>query len=77
MYCAFATTEHGTMLAKSFDSYIESTPGVMGGKPRIAGRRIRVYDVYVYTEIRKMSIDGIAADFDLTPQEVYEALAYY
>jgi uncharacterized protein (DUF433 family) len=65
------------MLAKSLDSFIESKPGVCGGKPCIAGRRIRVYDVYVYTEIHKMSIDEIVADFQLTPQEVHAALAYY
>ena len=65
------------MLAKSLDNFIESKPGVCGGKPCIAGRRIRVYDVYIYADVQKMSVDEIVADFDLSPQEVHAALAYY
>lgn len=30
--------------------HIESTTGVCGGRPRIAGRRIRVQDVVLWTE---------------------------
>jgi uncharacterized protein (DUF433 family) len=65
------------MIAKSLDQYIESQPNVCGGKPCIAGRRIRVYDVVVWHEQMKMTIAEIATDFDLTPQEIYAALAYY
>jgi uncharacterized protein (DUF433 family) len=64
-------------MLKSLDSYIESTPAVMGGKPRIAGRRIRVYDVVVWVEQQQQSIGEIVADYQLSPQEVYAALAYY
>src|SRR5687768_12962458 len=65
------------MLAKSLDSFIESKPGVCGGKPCIAGRRVRVVDVATWYEQMKMTIDEIAADFDLAPQEIHAALAYY
>lgn len=65
------------MLAKSLDSYIESRPGVCGGKPCIAGRRIRVIDVATWHESMRMSTEEIAAEYDLSPQEIYAALAYY
>jgi hypothetical protein len=32
--------------------HIEATPGVLGGKPRIAGHRIRVMDIVVWHEKR-------------------------
>ena len=37
-------------------SHIEITPGVVGGKPRIAGHRIRVLDIVVWHEKRRFSI---------------------
>jgi len=36
------------------DEHIEITPGVAGGKPRIAGRRITVQNVAIWHE--RMSI---------------------
>lgn len=65
------------MLTRSLDSYIESRPDVCGGKPCIAGRRIRVIDVATWYEQMKMSIEEIAREFDLAPQEIHAALAYY
>ena len=38
------------MATKTLDQHIEITPGVVGGKPRIAGRRITVRDVAVWHE---------------------------
>ncbi len=49
-----------TTLAK----HIETTPGVCGGKPRIAGTRIRVQDIYICHELHGMSADDISM---LTP----------
>src|SRR5881628_3127381 len=56
---------------------IVSTPGTLGGKPRIAGRRISVQDIAIWHERMGMSPDEIATDYDLTLAEVYAALAYY
>jgi uncharacterized protein (DUF433 family) len=58
--------------------HIESTPGVCGGKPRVAGTRIRVQDIMVWHELRGMSPDQIVADFpQLTHGDVHAALTYY
>jgi uncharacterized protein (DUF433 family) len=58
-------------------SHVESTPGTCGGKPRIAGTRIRVQDVVVWTEAGR-SPDEIVGSFPhLTLADVYAALAYY
>jgi len=39
------------MTAKTLDEHIVSTPGVLGGKPRIAGHRISVQDIMVWHEL--------------------------
>ena len=57
--------------------HIEITPGVCVGKPRIAGHRIRVQDIYVWHELMGMSADEIASQYNLTLAQVYAALAYY
>jgi uncharacterized protein (DUF433 family) len=57
--------------------HIESTPGTCGGKPRIAGTRIRVQDIVFWTEEGR-SPDEIVRSFPhLTLADVYAALAYY
>ncbi len=65
------------MATKSLDQHIERTPGVAGGKARIAGHRIKVADIAVWHERFAMSADEIANEYDLTLVEVYAALAYY
>jgi uncharacterized protein (DUF433 family) len=58
-------------------THIESTPGTCGGKPRIAGTRIRVQDIVIWTEMGD-SVDDIVADYPhLTLADVYAALSYY
>jgi len=60
------------------DSHIEITPGTCGGKPRIAGHRIRVEDIVVWHERMGLSADEIVSRFpQLKLAEVYAALAYY
>jgi len=59
------------------DRHIEVTPGIAGGKPRIAGHRITVDDIVVWHERLGLSADEIALDFRLTLADVYAALAYY
>lgn len=65
------------MAVQTLDQYIERTAGVMGGKPRLAGRRVRVQDVVVWHEWLGLSADDIATNYDLTLAEIYAALAYY
>jgi uncharacterized protein (DUF433 family) len=65
------------MVQKSLDRFIEITPDVMGGAPRIAGRRIRVSDVAVWHERLKWDADKIVAECGLTLSEVYAALSFY
>ena len=61
----------------ALDKLIELTPGVLGGKPRIAGRRIRVIDVAFWHETLGLSADTIASKYELSLAEVHAALAYY
>jgi uncharacterized protein (DUF433 family) len=57
--------------------HIESTPGVCGGQPRIAGHRIRVQDIVLWTE-QGQSADEIVSSFpQLTLADVYAALTFY
>ncbi|MBI4494181.1 MAG: DUF433 domain-containing protein [Chloroflexi bacterium] len=58
-------------------SHIEVTPGVAGGKPRIAGHRITVQDIVVWHERLGLSADEIATEYGLSLADVYAALAYY
>ncbi len=46
------------------DRFIEITPGVCGGKPRIAGHRITVQNVAIWHERMGMSADEIASDYN-------------
>jgi len=62
----------------SLDERIEITPGTCGGKPRIAGRRIRVQDIAAWHELQGMTPDEIVSGYpQLTLADVYAALAYY
>ncbi len=61
----------------SLDHHIETTPGVAGGRPRIAGHRITVQDIVIWHERLGRSADEIAAEHDISLSDVYAALAYY
>ena len=65
------------MPVQTLDHTIEMTPGVVGGKPRIAGRRITVQQIVIWHEWLGIGVDEIATDYDLTLAEFYAALAYY
>ena len=58
------------------DRHLDATPGVCGGKPRLAGHRITVQNVAVWSGLGQ-SPDEIAAGYDLPLASVYAALAYY
>jgi uncharacterized protein (DUF433 family) len=58
--------------------HIETTPGTCGGRPRIAGTRIRVQDVYVWHELQGESPDEIVARYpELSLADVHAALMFY
>ena len=58
--------------------HIVITPGTCGGKPRIAGHRIKVQHVAIWHEQMGMSPEAIVADHDdITLADVHAALAYY
>ena len=65
------------MTTTALDQHIECTPGIAGGKPRIAGHRITVQDIVVWYDREGHSTDEIAAAYDLTLGDVHAALAYY
>lgn len=57
---------------------IERTPGTCGGKPRIAGTRIRVQDVAVWYENQGYSPEEIIFQYPhLNLADVHAALSYY
>ncbi len=62
---------------KTLVRHIEITPGIVGGKARIAGHRITVQDIAIWSERMGLSADEIAAEYNLTLADVYAALAYY
>lgn len=65
------------MGTKTLDQHIETSPDVLGGKPRIAGRRIAVAQIVIWHEWMGRSADEIVTEYDLTLADVYAALAYY
>ncbi len=65
------------MAAKTLDQHIAITPGIAGGKPRIAGHRITVQNIVIWHERMDKSVDEIATDYDLALADIYAALAYY
>lgn len=65
------------MSIKTLDQRIESRPGVLGGKPCVAGRRIAVEHIAIWHERLGLSVDEIASEYELELADVYAALAYY
>lgn len=61
----------------TLSEHIETTPGVCGGKPRVAGTRIRVQDILVWTEQCRSPEEIVAGCPHLTLADVHAALAYY
>jgi uncharacterized protein (DUF433 family) len=58
--------------------HIEITAGVCGGKPRVAGHRIRVQDIVLAYQRDRSSPDQIIEAFPtITLADVHAALAYY
>ena len=59
-------------------NHIEITPETCGGKPRIAGHRIKVQDVVIWHERLGMSPNEIVYHYpSITLADVYAAFSYY
>lgn len=72
------TATHESRYTPASVEHIVATPGTCGGKPRIAGHRIRVQDVALWHERLGYSVAEIVAHYpQLTLAEVHAALAYY
>ena len=57
---------------------ITKTPGVCGGRACVAGHRVRVMDIAIWSEHEGMTPDEIVAQApSLTLGDVHAALAYY
>lgn len=56
---------------------IVKTPDVLGGDPRIKGRRIGVYFIREQVDGRGLDPQTIADRYDLDLADVYRALTYY
>jgi uncharacterized protein (DUF433 family) len=65
------------MTTKTLNEHIVATPGVLGGRPRIAGRRIGVEHIVTWHEEMGQSAEYIAREYELSLADVYAALAYY
>ena len=58
--------------------HIMKTPGVCGGRARIAGHRVRVHDIVGWSEQQGMTPDEIVSHVpSITLSDVHYALAYY
>lgn len=58
--------------------HITKTPGVCGGRPCIAGHRIRVQDIVVLHEMHGLSPKEIIDEYPgITLADVYAAMTYY
>jgi uncharacterized protein (DUF433 family) len=73
-----ATTPTTTPAPLTIADHIVITPGTCGGKPRIAGHRIKVQHIAIWHERMGMSPQQIVADYPgITLADIYAALAYY
>jgi uncharacterized protein (DUF433 family) len=65
-------------MSQTYVEHIQLQPEVCGGKPGIAGTRIRVQDIYHWHELQGLSADEITSRFpQLQMADVYAALAYF
>jgi uncharacterized protein (DUF433 family) len=77
------TTDHAAggsseMLVPVIGEYIAVQPGYCGGKPHIAGHRIKVQHIAVWHERLGMTPEEIVATYpSIALPAVYAALAYY
>ena len=61
-------------LTLNLTSYVDATL-FKDGRPHVRGRRMSVYDVSIAA--RSLTVEQIAYEFTLTPEQVLAALVYY
>lgn len=64
-----------TMILRTIQ--IVSTPDILGGKPRLEGRRISVEHIIRHYLREGMSLEDMQTAFGLSPAEIHAALSYY
>src|SRR5215216_1900552 len=64
-------------MAIALDRYIEITPDVRGGRPRVADTRMTVADVALMYLRLGQSLEEIAGKYDMSLAALYAAMAYY
>lgn len=64
-------------MATILEKHLEFTPGVRGGKARIAKTRITVDDLVIMHLRLGQSLEAISGKYDLSLAAVYAAMAYY
>ena len=65
-------------MSHTISSHIDSRPDKCGGRPCIAGTRIRVQDIYVWHELQGLTPEEIVTDFpQLSLADVHAAITYY
>ncbi len=64
-------------MSESLNRHIEQTPGIRGGRPRIAGTRITVADIAIMHLRMGQSLEEVAGRYSLGLAAVYVAMAYY
>lgn len=75
-YCVMQAPQRGSK--DPVAGHIVMTPGVVGGRPRIAGTRVRVMDIVALHEVRRKSAPEICKAYpQLGLADVYAALAFY
>lgn len=67
----------GSAPTTGLKQHISATPGVCGGKPCIAGTRIRVFDVASLAQAGYLPDEIIERYPSLTLSDVHAALSYY
>ena len=65
------------MTTESLYRHIVATPDTLGGKARIAERRISVEDIAIWHVKLGRTVDEICTECDLSLAEAHAALAYY
>ena len=63
--------------AINIGTLIVQTAGVCGGRPRIAGTRVTVQNIAIDFNAGMKPEDIVSERVNLTPAQVYAALAYY
>ena len=64
-------------MENNLDKYIEITPGIRSGKPRITGTRITVADVAIMYLRMGHSLEEIAGKYQLSLVSDHVAMAFY